>query len=143
MGKKQKDGGIIKLNIYSEMATKKRPINQLRSFAVKTIKQPGFLLDPNSALSIKNLVWNRVHNILYEYMVGLTEILISNSRIKQTCEEVQKLNDDMANSISDNDMMYVWLWIGETVESWIEKAIDLEEFEAASNLKKLLENEYT
>ncbi len=141
MAKRQKDNGVIKMNIYSTMATK-RPINRLRSFAAKSIKQPEFLLDPNSPLSIKNLVWNRVHNILYEYMIGLTEILISNSRIKQTCEEVQKLNDDMANSISDNDMMYCWLFIGEVVESWIDKAIELELFESASNLKKLLENEY-
>jgi hypothetical protein len=143
MGKRKETGGDINVNIYPQMATKKRPINQLRSFAVKTIKQPEFLIDPSSPLSVKNLVWNRVHNILYEYMVGITEILISNSRIKQTCEEIQKISDDMSNNISDNDMMYVWLFLGETVESWIEEAIELEEFECASNLKKLLENEYT
>lgn len=141
MGKRQKVRELAGLNIYTEMS-KKRPINQLRSFAVKTIKQPNFLMDPNSPLSVKNLIWNRVHNILYEYTVGLSEILLSNSRIKQTCEEIQKLNDDMANSVSDEDMMYIWLFLGETVESWIEKAIELEEYETSANLKKLLENEY-
>jgi hypothetical protein len=141
MGKKQKNRELAGLNIYVEMS-KKRPINQLRSFAVKSIKQPEFLMDPNSPISVKNLVWNRVHNILYEYTIGLSEILLTNSRIKQTCEEVQRINDDMANTISENDMMYIWLWLGETVESWIEKAIELEEYESSANLKRLLENEY-
>lgn len=140
MAKRQKNNGITPI-VYDIMG-RKRPINQLRSFVVKSIKQPEFLLDPNSPLSVKNLVWNRVHNILYEYMVGLSEVTLPNGRIKQTCEEIQRLNDDMANSVSDNDMMYIWLYIGELVESWIEKSIELEEYESSSNLKKLLENEY-
>lgn len=141
MEKRQKVRELAGLNIYTQMS-KKRPINQLRSFAVKTIKQPQFLMDPNSPLSVKNLIWNRVHNILYEYTIGLSEILLSNSRVRQTCEEVQRLNDDMANSVSDEDMMYIWLFLGETVESWIDKAIELEEYETSANLKKLLENDY-
>ena len=35
-----------------------------------------------------------------------------------------------------------WIWIGETIEEWIQLAIFEEEFESAANLRKLLNSEY-
>lgn len=120
----------------------KSNLSTLRRKIAKSIKQPKFLIDPSSTLSTKNLTWNVVHNILYQFLDGVQPVVLSKSRVKFTCNEICKLSDDLSDVLSDKDIVYTWLFMGETVEEWIEWAIELEEFECAANLKNILSNEY-
>lgn len=120
----------------------KSNLSTLRRKIAKSIKQPKFLIDPSSTLSTKNLTWNVVHNILYQFLDGVQPVVLSKSRVKFTCNEVAKLSDDLEAVISDKDLVYVWLYMGELVEEWIEWSVELDEFECAENLKKILNNEY-
>jgi hypothetical protein len=49
--------------------------------------------------------------------------------------------DGLSQLVTESAFLTIWLFFGKTVERWIEVCVDYEEYESASNLKKILESD--
>jgi hypothetical protein len=52
------------------------------------------------------------------------------------------ISDDLSKILDGKNMLMIWLFIGEVIEGWIERAISLDCFESAENLKRILANSW-
>lgn len=117
-------------------------ISKLRIFVNNSIIQPNFLIDLGTPLSVKNLTWNGVENILINYSEGICSTILSQKNIRVICKEIDSIIGEIGSILSERDIITISIWIVELIDKWIEMAIELEEFESAKNLTSLLNNEY-
>ena len=117
-------------------------MEELKSRISHTIYVPDYLRKWNADNEIKDLATTILFEMLDCYFNGVQVGFISNRRVKSLCYKIDNLSYDFSR-VSDPDIyLQNWLFIGTTVELWIEFAVDLEEFEVAANLRKLLNSEY-
>jgi hypothetical protein len=111
-------------------------MSELRKDIATTIYLPKHL---TLSTEVVDIVYN-ILNVIYTY--GVDTDIIPDKLVKEACKDVNSFQDELIDIVSANLHLTIWLWIGETVETWIEMAIKLEEFETATNLKKILECQY-
>jgi hypothetical protein len=117
-------------------------MDELKGKIAETIYVPDYLRKWKCDNEIKDLATTILFEMLDCYFNGVQFGFISNRRVKSLCYKIDKLSYDFSQ-VSDPDIyLQNWLFIGTTVELWIEFAVDLEEFEVAANLRKLLNSEY-
>lgn len=96
----------------------------------------------NLPASVMSRVWKYIHDILYLYCDGLVAIILSRTRIKNICDRISHSIDQLRENCDDKDHLFISIWIGSTVESWVLKSIELEEYEMAENLSNILNWRY-
>jgi hypothetical protein len=107
-----------------------------------TVFLPDFVREWNAPGDTKDRLSHILFEILNFYYCGVTNYFLSNRKIKDTCYEIDELSFEITEITTPHINLQCWLFIGETVEKWIEFALNEEEYETASNLKKILNSEY-
>jgi hypothetical protein len=114
----------------------------LKAQIASTIYQPDFLREFKAPVEVKDMVYTLCFEILDLYYKGVRPNFLQNRSIKSLCYKIDNLSWDLGSLISPELMLQIWLWIGTTVETWIDFAFELEIYEVVSNLKKILHAEY-
>ena len=96
----------------------------------------------NLPASVMTRVWKYIHDMLYIYCDGLVDIVLSRTRIKNICDRISHLTDELRNNCDDKDHLFISIWISQTVESWVLRSVELEEYEMAENLSNILNWRY-
>ena len=113
-----------------------KKMNQLRKDCVSLIEQPSFIdnLDPVTART----TWSLTYNMVINFTEGLQRSVIPQWRCDLISKEIMDISEDLSKLIDETYLLMIWLFIGETIEWWIERAISLDCFESAENLKRIL-----
>lgn len=114
--------------------------NAVLSYALSTIKEIKLTLSPKLHYSQKKMVIELVANIFYNYIDVIEPRILSDNKISESLEDINRLSGDINNIVSDKDYLLTWIYIGDTIVLWQKKAVELEEYEVAQNLKKLFNN---
>lgn len=117
-------------------------MDELKFRIAETIFLPDYLINWNERQEVKDFIYSTVFEILNIYYSGVKSELLSERLVKRYCRRIDKLNDEAYEYMTPNINLQNWLWIGSTIESWIDFSLELEEYEAAANLRKLLNKEY-
>jgi hypothetical protein len=51
------------------------------------------------------------------------------------------LMDAISEIVTDENYLSIWIFFGTSIENWMEVCVEWEEYESATNLKKLLEQD--
>lgn len=119
------------------MKTARKSLVKLRRDIIASVKQPHFLLDPNTPLSQQSLSWNSAYRILYAILDAVSGRLLERSEIRNIVIEITLADLELQRICSEKEHLLVWLFVGDLVESWIKEAVKVEEFEIAANLKAI------
>lgn len=117
-----------------------RKVNAVLSYALGTIKEVKLILSPKMAYSQKRVVIELVANILYNYIDVIDDRILPDKKINESIDEIDRLSGEINSLITDKDYLLTWIYIGDTITDWQKKAVELEEYEVAQNLKKLFNN---
>ncbi len=109
-----------------------------RQVIKKTIKRPDFLNDPNNSFSTKSLTWTLTYNILILFNDVVVQDVVSNPRLNYISRLIMDSSEELTKFIDDKELLYIWLFIGELVDEWIEIAEEQEQYEVCANLKNLM-----
>jgi hypothetical protein len=117
-----------------------KKMNILRKDCVSSIQQPNFIdnLDPILART----AWSLTYNMVINFTEGLQKSVIPQWRCDLISREIMDISDDLSKILDGKNMLMIWLFIGEVIEGWIERAISLDCFESAENLKRILANSW-
>jgi hypothetical protein len=112
----------------------------LKEGIARTILVPDFLHEWVD--EYKDEVVSLTFQILDLYYRGVNKELLTNNQVKRLCRKIDRISADLLGITPPYLHLQGWIWIGETIEEWIQLAIFEEEFESAANLRKLLNSEY-
>lgn len=118
-----------------------RKVNKVLSYALGTIKEVKLTLSPKLHYSQKRMVIELVANIFYNYIDVIEDRILPDSKIGEALDEIGRLSGEISNILNDKDYLLTWIYIGDTITDWQKKAVELEEYEVAQNLKKLFNND--
>jgi hypothetical protein len=106
----------------------------------ETIKLPQFLQVPMFANKDEaiDLVWS----ILDYYFQGCQDTFLTDKDIETICDCIDDLSSLLSDIITSKLYLQCWLFIGKTINQWIEFALQEELYEVATNLRKILNKEY-
>ena len=114
-----------------------KEVNKVLSYAIGSIKEIKLVLSPKLHHSQKRIVIDLVANIFYSYIDVIEDNILPDKRIDEASDDIIKLSDEISLMVSDKDYLLTWIYIGDTITDWQKKAVELEEYEVAQNLKKL------
>jgi hypothetical protein len=117
-------------------------MKDLKAKINKTVSTPEFLRQWQGPVDIKTRLAEIVFEILTEYWSGVDTRVLDNREIKNICFEIDELTYEINEIATPQINLQCWLFIGQTIEDWIDFALADEEFETAANLKKILKSEY-
>lgn len=117
-------------------------MEELKRLISDTVFVPQHLRDWTQASTIKDTSYHIVFEILNVYYMGVTSDLLDNKKVKRLCRKIDRYNHELSELSPPHINLQNWLWIGDTIEKWIDFAVMNEEFEVAANLRKLLNSEY-
>jgi hypothetical protein len=80
--------------------------------------------------------------MVINFTEGLQKSVIPQWRCDLISREIMDISDDLSKILDGKNMLMIWLFIGEVIEGWIERAISLDCFESAENLKRILANSW-
>jgi hypothetical protein len=111
--------------------------NKVLSHALGTIKEIKLTLSPKLHYSQKRIAIELVANIFYNYIDVVQDTILSDKEIAVVLEDINRVSGELCDILNSKDYLLTWIYIGDTVSDWQNKAVQLEEYEIASNLKKL------
>jgi len=109
----------------------------LKEEIAKTVQMPDFLYDFQSEQ--KEEIVDKTWAILNLYFKCVDVGILNDRKIGYLQRRVWRLSSEITDITPPHMNLQIWLWIGQTIESWIDFAVVDEEFESAANLKKMLE----
>jgi hypothetical protein len=96
-------------------------------------------------VKVRKSIREHVNNILDEVFKivcqGLDEDNMPEYDVFISSSTIFSLMDGLSQLVTESAFLTIWLFFGKTVERWIEVCVDYEEYESASNLKKILESD--
>lgn len=108
---------------------------------MRSVERPDFLYEEDRDLpTIKNLAWNGAYNILLLFSDGISQKTLPKQKIRLIAKQIEDITDELDKFLEDKQLLYVWMYVGTEVDSWIELCADREYFESSANLKKILES---
>lgn len=117
----------------------------IRSEIAATLIMPDFLKDIESDReddTIGAYIISIIYKILDFHYRGVTDEFLSDLQIKRICRRIDSLSRELSSFAPAELNLNSWLWIGDTVTKWIEISVGAEKYEAATNLRKILNSEY-
>jgi hypothetical protein len=115
--------------------------NAVLSYALSTIKEIKLVLSPKLHYSQKKMVIELVANIFYNYIDVIEKRILPDSKINESLDDINRISGDISTILGDKDYLLTWIYIGDTIILWQKKAVELEEYEIAQNLKRLFNND--
>lgn len=115
-------------------------------YTMKTIKKdllddiyrPDFL----NGGEVSDFTWSCINNILSVFINAVSEKILTNRQVNMAIKNIENTAEELDFLANENQVLLSWIYITTMVEKWIETVADLEYFEAASNLKKILDGIY-
>ena len=117
-------------------------MQRLNEKIADTIFIPKYLIDWNWPLKKKDKAYDLIFEILHLYSLGVTQEFITGRRVEFICLKIDRLAKELADVSEAEIYLQDWFFIGQTIEKWLVFAIEEEEFEVATNLRKLMHSEY-
>lgn len=112
----------------------------IRKEIAKTIDIPDFLKE------LRNLGQQEVVEIVYKildlYYRGVEPTFLEEKQISRLCRRIDWLSHELQKACEPKIYFKCWIWLGDTVTKWIDISLAVENYEAATNLRKLLNSEY-
>lgn len=122
------------------MKNVKQDFAVFKKAVLKSVERPEFLKDSQIDLpTAKNLAWNAAFNILCLFSDGISETNLTKQKIRLISKQIEDITNQLDQFLDDKQLLYVWVFIGTEIESWIELCADREFYESSANLKKILE----
>lgn len=121
-----------------------------KSFLEEISKEVGITLTVDiphllDSAKVKKSVRVYVNDILDEIFKivcqGLDEENMPEYDVFISSSTIFSLMDQVSQLVTESAFLTIWLFFGKTVERWIEVCVEYEEYESASNLKKILESD--
>lgn len=117
-------------------------IKDFKKELLYTIKRPDWLEEQSSPLSVKNLAWNGVYNILLLFLDGVNSKTLTKKRVDIIVKHIEATTNELDTFLDEKQLLLCWIFIGEKIESWSKLAVQFEQYETAANLQKILETFY-
>ena len=109
-----------------------------------TIHLPDFLSEQKDIENIDEII-KGYWKILNTFWRGVNEKFLSNTVIRNICMKIDWISDSILDNLPQDKKhihLQSWIWIGNLIEIWIELAVLREEYETATNLRRILNSEY-
>lgn len=117
-------------------------MEELKSKIAATVFLPEHLREWQDHSDIKDYAYKLAFDILNYYYKAVDREFLDNTRVRRICRRIDTLNGELIDITPPHINLQNWLWIGQTIELWIEYSLEAEEYEIATNLRKLLNSEY-
>ena len=106
-----------------------------------TVDMPDLL----DKLNIRNSAGGYVMDLLSEAFKlvcqGLDDDYMDSYELLISSETVLSIMDQISEVVVEENFLSIWIFFGSSIENWIETCVKYEEYESATNLKKLLEQD--
>lgn len=106
-----------------------------------TVDMPDLLNKLNIRKSVKDFVMDLLGEAFKISCECLDEDFVTQSDLRIASSTVLSLMDAISEVVTDENYLSIWIFFGTTIERWIEVCVEWEEYESATNLKKLLEQD--
>lgn len=117
-----------------------KPITILRKQIMDTIKRPDFLEKSNSSgISVNDIAWNNSYEILYRMLDCVRSCVLSQKAIDDILISIGESSYELDNILNGKQQLYTWIWIHGMIGAWLDMALELDQFETAANLKKIID----
>ncbi len=100
-----------------------------------TLEFPDFLREAEDSAEV-------AYKILDLYYKGVGEDFLSDIQTIRLGRKLKRYYGELRSQSSPEIFLRTSLWIGETVTKWINISLSVENYESATNLRKLLYEEY-
>lgn len=115
-------------------------MDELKMRIAGTIEMPNFLYNVDGP--DKDLIIATAFKLLDLHYKGVEAAFMTDEQIRRVLRRVDSYDLKLRAYASPRVCLKTWIWIGQTVGEWINDAIELEEFEVATNLRKIINSEY-
>lgn len=118
------------------MNLNEKNVKYLKDTCTGGIKIPRFIndLDPE----INRAIWSLTYNILVLFSGGIQKSIKAEWRCDLISDEIMLISEDISKLVDSKEILLIWLFIGNMIEEWIDRAVELDCFESAENLKRIL-----
>jgi hypothetical protein len=117
-------------------------MQRLKDKISHTIYIPQYLRQWDIDVDTRELVTNLIFDILDHFFRGVVPQFLHGRTIAAVCKKIDHLTYELSQLCDSQIYLQTWLFLGETIESWMQFAVEEEEFEVATNLRKILNMEY-
>ena len=124
------------------MMSKTNTILSLRKRILNSIKRPDFLSSIINSMTINDLAWNHCYLILFAGLDCVSKSILTDKQIDAIIDEIDGAACDLENTIDPKTLLYCWVWLHSNMIDWVDVAIELEEYETAENLRKVITKIY-
>ena len=107
---------------------------KVRRYIINSIRRPDFIINDE--------IWLSVSSLVYLFLDGVVDYIQHNDLIESICIDIERTSKKIKEFVYHKMVMYIWIWLSELVESWIEFAIENEEYEIAANLQNIISQNY-
>lgn len=114
----------------------------LRKEILSEIKRPDFLSSIINSMTINDLAWNHCYLILFAGLDCVSKKVLSDRQIDAIVSEIDECSNDLEQTVDSKTLLYCWVWLHGQMIAWFDRAVELEEYETAANLKKVITNIY-
>lgn len=115
-------------------------MNDLRKEIADTIKMPIFLIDLKS--EHRDEIVGISYKILDYHYKGVQDEFLNDKELNRILRRVESLSIRLREITDGNINLLSWIWINDVVTKWINLAINYEQYEVATNLRKIINFEY-
>ena len=106
-----------------------------------TVDMPDLLDKLNIRKSVREYVMDLLGEAFKTACMCLDEDFVSESDLRITSSTILNTMDAISEVVSDEEYLSIWIFFGSSIENWMEVCVQYEEYESATNLKKLLEQD--
>ena len=106
-----------------------------------TVDMPDLLDKLNIKKSVRDFVMDLLGEAFKTSCMCLDEDFVSESDLRIASSTVLGLMDAISEIVTDENYLSIWIFFGTSIENWMEVCVEWEEYESATNLKKLLEQD--
>jgi hypothetical protein len=126
----------VEHKINMTMTLNEKNVRDLRKICVESITVPKFINDFEP--EINKIVWALTSSMLSSFMEGIQKSVKPEWRCELISEEIMLISEDISKMVNGKRILIIWLFVGSKVEEWIDSAVELDCFESAENLKRIL-----
>lgn len=115
-------------------------MQNLKTKIANSIQMPIFLIELRS--EHRDEVIDIVYKILDSHYKGVTDEFLNASATNRLLYKIEWQTIRLKEIVTPETHLNCWMWIGDTVNKWIEYSLQEEAYEVATNLRKIINFEY-
>ena len=106
-----------------------------------TVDMPDLLDKLNIRNSARGYVMDLLSEAFKLVCQGLDDDYMDSYELLISSETVLSIMDQISEVVVEENFLSIWIFFGSSIENWIDTCVEYEEYESATNLKKLLEQD--